>query len=608
MLRSFLNSSSQKAPGVQRLLWLLLTTAALTIIMTPVLQEFFYAANVLQGTVAKRTVTSPVDFVVTEKSEDQSGEVVSKYTQIKRGEVIVRMGEQVSSQQQLELEHLRLLQGSDVPGRVIVGFIILTLLILYSSFLLTRLIAPSFRPTGSDLALLVATLVGSFILVKAYSVLGKALAQQNPDVEAITWMLAAPVAAGGILLNVTLGPASVLLFTMAFGLLSAVFFEGAWVFLLLVVIGNIVGAVCVQNCTRRASFIVAGIRVAVANMLIVLCGLLFYSSGNSADYSVQIIGSILGGFTAGVLAAGLAPIAEYIGAYVTDIKLLELASLDRPLLRDLSVQAPGTWNHSMVIGQMAEAAAEAIGGNGLLARVGAYYHDIGKMKKPAYFVENQLWGDNRHDKLTPSMSALIIRSHVKDGVELARLHRLPKPIAEFIPQHHGTSLIEYFYEKAKKDLEDDETVDQSHYRYPGPKPQTKESGILMLADQIEASSRTLSDPTPAKVQGLVQKIINKVFASGELDESELTLKDLHVIAKSFVRVLNGIYHRRIEYFESAEKGKKLSTEAAENNALQESEHDSGAENTQSGIRRIDKKSSEKKAETAGGETLKRLGI
>ncbi|MEY4699855.1 MAG: hypothetical protein RL326_42, partial [Pseudomonadota bacterium] len=228
-----------------------------------------------------------------------------------------------------------------------------------------------------------------------------------------------------------------------------------------------------------------------------------------------------------------------------------------PLLKELSIQAPGTWNHSMVIGMMVESAADAIGANPVVCRVGAYFHDIGKTKKPVYFVENQNPGENRHDKLSPSMSALIIRSHVKDGIELARRHKLPKVIEDMIPQHHGTSVIDYFYDKARKEAEESgrspEEVDRSLYQYPGPKPQTREAGLLMLADGIEAAARTLSEPSQDRIQGLVQKMLNKVFASGELNECDLTLQDLHCIAKCFTRVLTGIYHQRIAYAEPAEK-------------------------------------------------------
>jgi putative nucleotidyltransferase with HDIG domain len=255
---------------------------------------------------------------------------------------------------------------------------------------------------------------------------------------------------------------------------------------------------------------------------------------------------------------GVTPIVEYLGGYASDMRLIEMATLDHALLKELSIQAPGTWNHSMVMGMMVESAADAIKANPVVCRVGAYFHDVGKTKKPLYFVENQAPGENRHDKLSSSMSALIIRSHVKDGVELARKHKLPEVIEDLIPQHHGTSVIEYFLEKARKEVEeageDPETVDVSLYSYPGPKPQTREAGLLMLADGIEAAARTLNDPTGDRIQGMVQKMINKVFSSGQLNECELTLRDLHLIAKCFTRVLTGIYHQRIAYAEPADKG------------------------------------------------------
>jgi putative nucleotidyltransferase with HDIG domain len=199
-----------------------------------------------------------------------------------------------------------------------------------------------------------------------------------------------------------------------------------------------------------------------------------------------------------------------------------------------------------------EAAASEIGANPLLAKVSGYYHDIGKVKKPLYFIENQKGGYNRHDKLAPSMSSLILIAHVKDGIEIARQNKLGQTIIDVIQQHHGTSLISFFYEKAKQ-LKGEEHVKIEDFRYPGPRPLTKEAGLVMLADVVEAASRTLENPTPARIQGLVQNLINKIFSDGQLDNCELTLKDLHRIAKSFNTILYGIHHHRIEYGESAVK-------------------------------------------------------
>jgi len=211
----------------------------------------------------------------------------------------------------------------------------------------------------------------------------------------------------------------------------------------------------------------------------------------------------------------------------------------------------------VIVGNLAEAAAEAIHANPLVVRVGAYYHDIGKIRKPLYFIENSSCQENRHDKLSPSMSALILMSHIKDGVEMARAARLGEPIEEIIRQHHGTSLIKYFYEKAKKKGEEggENQVDERDYRYPGPRPQSREAALIMLADAVEAASRTLIDPTPARIRGMVQKLISNIFIDGQLDNCELTLKDLHLIARSFNLILTGMFHQRIDYPEPVFKEK-----------------------------------------------------
>jgi putative nucleotidyltransferase with HDIG domain len=263
--------------------------------------------------------------------------------------------------------------------------------------------------------------------------------------------------------------------------------------------------------------------------------------------------AVSGGLLTGILALGLTPVIETSFRYSSDIRLLELLNLDQPVLKELMLLAPGTYHHSLVVGQMVEAAAEAIGANPLLAKAAAYYHDIGKVKKPAYFVENQLGGENKHEKLAPSMSSLILISHVKDGVELARKNLLGDRIIDIIQQHHGTSFISYFFHKAKNQAANPQQVKIEDYRYPGPRPQTKEAGLVLLADQVEAASKTLVEPNPARIQGLVQKIINNVFADGQLDECELTLKELHLIAKSFNKILSGIFHQRIHYPLPAEK-------------------------------------------------------
>jgi hypothetical protein len=247
---------------------------------------------------------------------------------------------------------------------------------------------------------------------------------------------------------------------------------------------------------------------------------------------------------------GLLPLVEKTFGVQTDLSLLELGDASHPLLRRLAQRAPGTYNHSINVASIAEAAADEIGANGLLVRVGAYFHDIGKMFKPEYFIENQSAGVNQHDSLQPAMSTLVIIAHVKDGADLARSHHLPEPIIDFILQHHGTTLVEYFYREAARRSEEDpngESVSDKDFRYPGPKPQTLEAAVMMLADTVESASRTLVDPTPSRIQGLVDSIAQKKMGDGQFDECGLTFKQLDRIRRSLVKSLTAIYHARVKY-------------------------------------------------------------
>ncbi len=254
---------------------------------------------------------------------------------------------------------------------------------------------------------------------------------------------------------------------------------------------------------------------------------------------------VLNGFLSPGLAYLLIVILESLFDMTTDMTLLELSDFNHPLLRQLLLEAPGTYHHSYLTGLLAESAAEAVNGNALLARVGAYYHDIGKLEKPEYFIENQIRGRNPQEKLTPTMSALILANHVRKGVEIAREHGLPKELEAFIREHHGTSLMSYFYQKAVE-LGGD-SVSPNEFRYPGPRPRTRETAVVMLADSVEAASRTLKDPPPSRIRNLIEQIIDERFKGGELDEAPLTLSDLSKIASAFHKVLLGRFHGRIDY-------------------------------------------------------------
>ena len=320
-------------------------------------------------------------------------------------------------------------------------------------------------------------------------------------------------------------------------------------------VGGLVVASEISTCEQRSKIFRAGLYLGIVNLLLILS---FAMLQNSVGDREQLLYNCLFGLGGGILAAivvtGITPAIESIFGYSTNIKLLELLNQEHPLLKELSLKASGTHQHSLAVANLAEAAAESIRANPILARVIAIYHDVGKMDMPNYFAENQWDQKNPHNKIRPTMSALILIKHAKEGVDLAEKYRLPEPVVNAIKQHHGTSLIKFFYEKAKE-MENPEvdTITEEEFRYPGPKPQTREAGILMLADVVKSAARTLREPNVAKIQGMVQNLINRIFTDGQLDECELTLKDLHEITKAFVKVLGAMYHSRPDYPQPVEK-------------------------------------------------------
>ncbi len=455
---------------------------------------------------------------------------------------------------------------NQAAGRV--GIVAIALFVIHR-FALESLYA--YKPRLKDLVTLTSVLLGSVTLIAlgrliclsihayAKSVAGPSLNFIAEEIGVAGLYYIIPFASSGILIQALMGIEFALVFTMGLGLITGIYFPEDLTISALVISSTFIGSLGMLKVRSRQAYIKAGANVTAVTLLFVLAKLIFTESFDALHLSIGVITATIGGIVTTFVISGIAPAIERLGGYVTDISLLEIATLDHPLLKQLSIQAPGTWNHSMVMGMMVESAAQAINANPVLSRVACYYHDVGKVKNPLYFIENQVRGENRHDKLSPSMSALIIKSHVKDGIKMAQESGLPQAIIDMIPQHHGTSLIEYFYDKALTEAEENgtgETINENSYRYPGPKPQTKEAGIIMLADGIEAASRTLPDPSMDRIQGLVNKMINKVFSSGELEECELTLRELHEIARCFTRVLTGIYHSRIAYPEGAHEESK----------------------------------------------------
>jgi cyclic-di-AMP phosphodiesterase PgpH len=477
------------------------------------------------------------------------------YIQIKKNEMLVREGQRVGPDELLKLRNVA--QKTARHNRLIIFISLLLLMALFIGVFVSvaQHHLPGFRLTPRDLLFLAILLVILCIMVRTAMEVIDSIGDQLIYLNAKAMLYAVPLAAGAMFCSIFFGVSVSLIFSLVLMILTGFFWGKDFYLNFYFLLGSFVAAHGVVSCRNRMAPIQAGAVVGTCNVAVIVLASLMQDQIGPAAVLVQSVCGFFGGVFAGILVTGFAPLAEMLFGYTTDIKLLELASMDQPLLQELMLQAPGTYHHSVIVSNMVEAAAKAIGANSLLAKVSAYYHDTGKLKKPLYFIENQFDGANRHEKLAPSMSSLILISHVKEGVELARQHKLGQPIVDIISQHHGTRLISFFYQKALEAREKNKTskgtelppIDVEDYRYPGPKPQTKEAGLVMLADVVEAACRALPEPTPARIRGLVNKLINNIFIDGQLDECELTLKDLHQIAKRFNQILATIHHKRIEY-------------------------------------------------------------
>lgn len=517
--------------------------------------------------------------------------------QIKKGEMIVREGERVSEEQIKKLRGLRDIGDDYSTLRTGFGLFVVISLLLFSCHRFAKRNIRKYRPQTRDLLFLVSIFIGLFVLIKLSIFIASSLESSFPYIDSSTYYYLFPFAAGAMLVRIVLNSEVALVFAILSSLLLGVLFGNSLFISLFALAGSLTAAHWVRHCKERSTLFRAGFRLSLVNAMMVFGFLLAAGRPLDVQFFYKIVFALAGGLICAVIVNGTIPLVESLFKYTTDIKLLELANMNTPALRELMIQAPGTYHHSVIVGSLVEAAAEAINANPLLARVAAYYHDIGKIRKPLYFVENLGSQENKHDKLAPSMSALILMAHVKEGVEMARDNKLGGTLVEIIRQHHGTSLIKFFYDRAKsKEDPDVQQVDERDYRYPGPKPQTREAALIMLADAVEAASRTLTEPTPARIQGMVQKIINNIFIDGQLDECELTLKDLNNIAKSFNGILAGIFHHRVDYPEPAFK------ERERDSAKRKNSEDSHRESAKAA------KDKEVAPAKGGSEDLKRLGM
>ncbi len=478
----------------------------------------------------------------------ERGAVKTVFFKIQKGEMIVREGERITEDHVAKLNILKAAQKENNPFSVFSGLLFFNAILLSIFMIYINRFKTAIATDLQKVGLLGLIIVGSLALVKAFYWIARGLMANLEFVEPSSVLYAIPFAVCGMLIGVLFEVRIFILPILIISILSGVMLREDLTFTLYALVGNFAAALSIQNCRRRSALLRGGLIVGVANVLAALSISMVHNELSLFKGLYDGIFALSGGLLASVLVSWMVPLLEGLFKITTDIRLLELSDTNQETLKDLLVHAPGTYQHSLMVGNLSEEAAEAIGANPLLARVSSLYHDIGKIHKAEYFVENQINVENRHDKLTPSMSTLVLTSHVKDGVELARENKLPRVITDIIQQHHGTSVITYFYQKAKE--QEDPSIQETKeedYRYLGPKPQTKEAGIVMIADCIEAASRVLTHPTPAKIEGMVNKIMERIYLDGQLDECDLTLKDLRKIKKGMMPILTSIYHQRIDY-------------------------------------------------------------
>ncbi len=453
-----------------------------------------------------------------------------------QGEVILRRGDVVRPEHIQTLDELGL-RREGVDYLAAVGLVLFTLLLLALPAVYLLQYQRVMLRQHHLLGLLGLVMVVVVLLVKI--------------LDLIQWqatLFLAPVALAGMLVTLLLDSRLGLVTVMVLSITAGVIGGYSFVIGFVVLAGGVASVYTLSHISQRGDLMRAGFIVGAIQFLAMLALALMRSDWTLASQSYL---AWVNGVMSSIVAIGFLPYLESLFGITSAIKLLELSNPNQKLLRRLLMETPGTYHHSILVGNLAEAAADAIGADGLLARVGATYHDIGKLKRPFFFGENQIGSDNPHDKMAPSLSTLIITSHVKDGLELAREYKLPDVVTQFIAQHHGTDLVKYFFHRAREQGHD--AVDEADFRYPGPKPQNKELAIVSLADAVEAAVRSLSKPTPGKIEGLVRKIVKDRLNDGQLDECDLTFRELDRIAQAFTTVLVGIFHARVEYPEGITK-------------------------------------------------------
>ncbi len=474
--------------------------------------------------------------------------------EIRQGDMIVGVGEPITESVERKLKAVSSAQKRAairaVPGAVIITALLAFVLIVYLRRYESSIFSEPRKIIALNLAILLILIIGDLFIswkptVRLFVVWGPELEIQRPGFF-VPAALASVIVA--MLSNVQLAIVITCVIGVFVAMLAGVNLTGSLEYFLVVLAGGTAAAISASRARHRRHLMIAGLYTAGVNAFTIL-GLGFMGNISLVNVGTNCLIGAMNGIMVAVLTPGLLPIFEYLSKTTTDMELLELADLNQPLLTQLKEKASGSYYHSIDVAKLAEAAAEAIGANPLLVRVGSYYHDIGKISKPEYFIENQK-GENIHDNLNPNMSVRVIASHVKEGVNVAKEHKLPQAVVDIIQQYHGTGLIggKSFYQKAKE-ADRHDTVRLEDYRYPGPRPQTKEAAIVLLADSVESARHVVlnGNPTYSRLVSFVREIIEGKIMDSQLDECDLTLRDINLIADALAKVLSGMYHTRVEY-------------------------------------------------------------
>jgi len=485
--------------------------------------------------------------------EMEAGRVPDVMISLKKNQVVAREGDTVTSSMLAQFEAIRHAGHSGKPWHNLIGLLLVVSAVYWAAFKFTEhRTATAPLPLSKRRAF---ALVGSAIVVETtlmrlgFTFAGSVALQRrdSPFDDPTIWAFAIPFAAAALLVAILMDTQLAFLTGVVSALFAAMLAPGGVHKAVYALVSCSAAIYGIGRYRERQSVTLAGLFVGAANIVMAVALIAYAERPLTFTTIFLAIGcAFAGGLLTAVFTAGGLPINESLFGILTDVKLLELSNADLPVLGQLALRAPGTNQHSHAVGQLAEDSCRAVGANPLLARIGALYHDIGKLGAPEYFVENQQ-GDNPHDRLRPTQSARIITSHVTYGLRLAKEIGLPKEIADFIPQHHGTRTLHFFLRKAQAQAKAGDTVNEKEFRYPGPKPQFKEAAIMMLADSCEAAARSLARPDPENIRAIVMKIVDAIISDGQLEECDLTLRELTTIREAIISALTAIYHARIDY-------------------------------------------------------------